>query len=104
MPESLLTQGIMSWRWLCKEKVRFWIFVGPSVCLTCVIAVFLSPLGSSIETYIHLLPIISIVSHICPGRVFTRTPPLLFGMWLATAIFSLIALAVVGAEFAFPLL
>ncbi len=91
-------ERLVAWKWLCKDKVRFWIFVGPAVSAACLAAFVVDPPGSPIREYSYLLPIVAILGHACPNAVFTRTPLLLFWMWLITAGLSLMALAATCAE------
>lgn len=82
----------VAWHWLCKDKLRFWIFVGPLVTVACGVTIFSGPSGLLGE-YDHLLPIGAVLAHVCPGRIFSRTPTSLFAMWLTTALLSMFALA-----------
>jgi len=82
--------------WLLEERIRLFILVGPIIFLICSFIALLSSPGSSMDGYVRFLPIISTVSHVCSRRVFTRVPSLLMGIWLMTAVFSLIALVMVG--------
>jgi len=91
---GFMSEGIKAW--LLEEKIRLFILVGPLFFLICSLTAFLSSPDSAIGSDFHFLPVISLLSHICSWRAFTRIPGLLLGIWLMTAIFSLIALIVVG--------